>query len=369
MKLTFTFTDSFDLATVPRDELYYSHFALPDSALQIPDIREQILKIAGLVDQLTQADLHITCKELDLKNSPIKPSTKKEYPFWALRHSWEYLAVYFEGYRSSNRYRNRKTSAVLRVRFPIVPPLHPSVYIHKSRKAKPLRRQLIYPSYTGRTEEQIMYLTTIQSLAGLTLALLNSEPPSETKTSWDYVGFYPNWKDNTLIDAFSKKVKRQETEARKREKLEQKLREREAQNVQSDTGGQEPPSIPVTGAGRRFGAVPGVFKGVQFRSQLEIRFVTQLEDKQIKWVYEGERLGEGNYLVDFYLPELKTWVEVKGKIEPRDDYFLKEISAYLKRERGERLFVYTSGNAFRVTAREFRKLTHKEFWLKLADDK
>ncbi|MBX3060761.1 MAG: hypothetical protein KF770_30240 [Anaerolineae bacterium] len=218
----------------------------------------------------------------------------------------------------------------------------------------------------GKTKEQIEYLATIQSLGEQIAAFLNAEPSSEKSFAWTYKGFHPLWSDNAAIKAFNKRSKKQMVEAEKKEKQAQKLRDREANIAEMIVNGSEPASPVTTGAGRRVGAVPGIFKGVQFRSQLEIRFVTQLEANQIRWIYEGERLGEGNYLVDFYLPDLKTWVEVKGKIEPRDDYFLKEIASYLKRERGERLFVYTSGKAYRVMAREFRELSHKEFWTKLA---
>ena len=75
-----------------------------------------------------------------------------------------------------------------------------------------------------------------------------------------------------------------------------------------------------------------------------------------------QRLGDGQYLVDFYLPDLKTWVEVKGRIEPRDDYLLKEVADLLKRERQGQLFVYTQSKAYHVTAREFKEITHKDLW-------
>jgi hypothetical protein len=70
-------------------------------------------------------------------------------------------------------------------------------------------------------------------------------------------------------------------------------------------------------------------------------------------------------LIDFYLPELKCWVEVKGRLEPRDDYLLKDVAAYLRQTRNERLFIYTQSKAFIVTAREFRPLTLAEFWSKI----
>lgn len=101
------------------------------------------------------------------------------------------------------------------------------------------------------------------------------------------------------------------------------------------------------------------------RSQLEIRFAAHIEEMGMRWLYETERLGEGQYLVDFYLPDLKAWVEVKGQFEPRDNYLLKEVAALLKTERGERLFVYTQSKAFAVNSRSFVEINHKEFWAKL----
>ena len=79
-------------------------------------------------------------------------------------------------------------------------------------------------------------------------------------------------------------------------------------------------------------------------------------------MYEVERLGDGNYLVDFYLPDHKCWVEVKGKFEPRDDYLLKDTAIYLARERGERLFVYTAGKPLEVDGTGFKELSRDAFW-------
>ena len=87
----------------------------------------------------------------------------------------------------------------------------------------------------------------------------------------------------------------------------------------------------------------------------------------IRWVYESERLGNGSYLVDFYLPELKAWVEVKGKFEPRDNFLLKDVAAYLKRERNERLYVFSASKAYAVNSRSFHEINHKLFWSKISN--
>ena len=174
---------------------------------------------------------------------------------------------------------------------------------------------------------------------------------------WRCEGFHPRWRDNKLVDRHNKRRKRAAIEERQRQKLEEKLQQQAAKRETNDTV----PPVQQTGAGRRPGAIPGVFKGVQFRSQLEIRFATELESRGLRWVYKSERLGEGNYLVDFYLPDLKTWVEVKGRFEPRDNYLLKDVARYLKQERSERLFVYTQSKCFAVHPARFTEMRREIF--------
>jgi hypothetical protein len=104
--------------------------------------------------------------------------------------------------------------------------------------------------------------------------------------------------------------------------------------------------------------------GVQMRSQLEIRFATEIQARGIEWIYEEERLSDGNYLVDFHLPKLKMWVEVKGKFEARDHFLLKDVAETLQ-ERGELLYVFTSSSPMKVTPDAFEKLPRKQFWMLL----
>ena len=124
-----------------------------------------------------------------------------------------------------------------------------------------------------------------------------------------------------------------------------------------------PPGGPRVPRGKR--TVPSnqqVYKGVLFRSRLEVLFAQELEKRQIKWAYEPERIGGGRYLVDFYLPDLKCWVEVKGRFEARDDLLLPNVAGHLKTGRGERLFLYMRSKAYRVGWKGFEPLTHAEFW-------
>jgi len=68
------------------------------------------------------------------------------------------------------------------------------------------------------------------------------------------------------------------------------------------------------------------------------------------------------YLIDFYLPDLKCWVEVKGRFEARDDLLLPLAASQLRTERGERLFLYMKTSAYRVNTKGFEPMTHKAFW-------
>jgi len=59
------------------------------------------------------------------------------------------------------------------------------------------------------------------------------------------------------------------------------------------------------------------YHGCRFRSRLEARWAVFFDKLGIPWQYEpqGFQIGEETYLPDFYLPQSKTWVEVKGAEE------------------------------------------------------
>lgn len=76
------------------------------------------------------------------------------------------------------------------------------------------------------------------------------------------------------------------------------------------------------------------WKGYRFRSRLEARWAVFFETLGIAWEYEVEGFewtaNDGTirrYLPDFYLPELETWVEVKGSESQLDYEFLSELIA------------------------------------------
>jgi hypothetical protein len=69
----------------------------------------------------------------------------------------------------------------------------------------------------------------------------------------------------------------------------------------------------------------GYYKGVWLDSTWEIKYATYLDDKGIAWqrptekfpyVFEGQRK---NYVPDFWIPELDSYVEIKGYTTLKDE--------------------------------------------------
>lgn len=71
-----------------------------------------------------------------------------------------------------------------------------------------------------------------------------------------------------------------------------------------------------------------VYRGVRFRSRLEARWAVFFDTLGIPWEYEkeGYRVGSNRraYLPDFWLPEQRSWVEVKGSVDALDFQLLAE---------------------------------------------
>lgn len=62
-------------------------------------------------------------------------------------------------------------------------------------------------------------------------------------------------------------------------------------------------------------SIPTEYAGVTFRSRLEATWAYNLDAWGIRWSYEPEGVilpSGARYLPDFWLPEIRTWLEVKG---------------------------------------------------------
>jgi len=80
-------------------------------------------------------------------------------------------------------------------------------------------------------------------------------------------------------------------------------------------------------------AIPTEYRGHTFRSRLEARWAATFDELGWYWEYEPYAVDLGNgirYLCDFYLPEQRTWVEIKGPVNARRDkpnYLRKALPA------------------------------------------
>lgn len=102
------------------------------------------------------------------------------------------------------------------------------------------------------------------------------------------------------------------------------------QPVRHRSEGSAAPTGPVT----PIKAIETRYAGCRFRSRLEARWAVFFDHLGVTWRYEPEgfRLSNGvNYLPDFQLPELDTWVEVKGALRPADLKVLVRAAVELPR--------------------------------------
>lgn len=349
MKITFMFRDSEENFREVRTD-----FNLPLTH-EVPDIQARVLGVASDVGKLTEALLYVTCREAGLLAHPVKLTKQSE---GYLHLGFRDTVLYFE------REKRPAGSRKLAIANPILPPDYRPMSKSRGKRAKSLARSLSVPRvHAGSNQEVRDYYETIMRLADNCLSLLNSDSAVRNEEPlWKFRGYHPRWLNQAALKKANEKV-RKSIAAENRRKKQEERRAARLLATPSDEQQSKERVEPVTGAGRRPGAIPGVFQGVQMRSQLEIRFAAQLAERQLRWIYEGERLGEQQYLVDFYLPDLQSWVEVKGRFEARDNFQLPAVAVYLSKERNERLYVYTQSKAYLFhSSGRVKIMDHKTFW-------
>lgn len=82
-------------------------------------------------------------------------------------------------------------------------------------------------------------------------------------------------------------------------------------------------------------AIETVYDGYRFRSRLEARWAVFFNEVNIKYEYEKEGfdLPSGRYLPDFWLPDLDSWLEVKGGIPTEKEIDLgSELALFSKKD-------------------------------------
>jgi len=343
VRITFTFVGNAGFDD-PKYNTLKTHLEVSDDALYLIGCHERVLNIAKNVGELTYAALFVTCKELEIKEHQVKQATSSQW--------YTFTDAAILQFKNTVR-RTGRNRCQVKICYPITPPEKIGIPRQRTGKKLSLTRSLIRFSPQSKDEKHKQYYNLFSQIADQSLMLLNSHPDQV----WKLEGFHPMWHDTILINTFNRRSKAAEKEAKRKERESKKKAKLQ----------KEGKPHPKTGAGRTFGAVPGIFMGVQMRSQLEIRLAAELEERGIKWIYEEERLGGGNYLVDFHLPDLSCWIEVKGKFEARDRFLLKEVAEMLGKERNEKLYAYTSRRGYHITKDEFISMKHAEFWEELTN--
>lgn len=89
-----------------------------------------------------------------------------------------------------------------------------------------------------------------------------------------------------------------------------------------------------------------LYKNIYFRSSWEVRMAKWLDNNKITWEYESDKCihrlkNGGTYIVDFYLPELKKWIEVKGWWDEKSIY---KCNDFLEEKGWDSLFIVDENN-------------------------
>lgn len=90
-------------------------------------------------------------------------------------------------------------------------------------------------------------------------------------------------------------------------------------------------------------AIETKYKGHRYRSRLEARWAIFFDTLGVPFQYEPEgfKFEDGtHYLPDFYLPEQKAWIEIKGgEISQQDKHKVEMLSEHI-RETGRHVYLF-----------------------------
>lgn len=97
-------------------------------------------------------------------------------------------------------------------------------------------------------------------------------------------------------------------------------------------------------------SIPTKYNGTKFKSKLEASWAKWLDEKHIVWCYETEGfdLYGDWYLPDFWLPEIRTIIEVKGALQGINKVFQLSQQFYYDEgdwnEQHDNVFVLLGGS-------------------------
>lgn len=86
--------------------------------------------------------------------------------------------------------------------------------------------------------------------------------------------------------------------------------------------------------------IPTYYKGIKFRSRIEARWAVFFDALKVRFEYEKEGYSlEGKpYLPDFYLQDLKCFIEIKGEKPTRQE---QELAYLLSKESGVPVHIFS----------------------------
>lgn len=233
MKLSFIYTNTPDLKNLYKYAIYTKHFEFPDEALELPHIESTLWAISETVSQLTQACLHVSCRELGWKERLVTEMGSDPYGF----HFTVRVAAVVFGRRKPRK--RRPQYRTLKILFPI--PLECRRLFPAAKKAPNLPHEAAMWKYYDNNGSFGDACTPFHTLRDLILPLLNAEELTAemvelNATEWEYVGFHPRWFDNGFNQLTERRRKneerarkKQEREAAKRAKQEEAKQKRKGQ--------------------------------------------------------------------------------------------------------------------------------------------
>jgi len=112
-----------------------------------------------------------------------------------------------------------------------------------------------------------------------------------------------------------------------------------------------------------------------FRSSWEANYARYLNYKNIKWEYEsktfffnGYKRGPIAYIVDFYLPELDKYVEIKGRHSSKDRTKLKRLKKEYPEEFSKLIWVLNSSKSKEIEKIKKIGITKFEYYNDIKKD-
>lgn len=343
MRLTFTFpTRSSDYGG--KHGSARTSLRLPDTVGRLPEFKERVITLGKLIAEFSHVPVEISCRRVGIVDHLIASGDGEMSAPTSLVAN---TIIKMETYAF---FRPEKVL----LRFP-APSLLPIPFTEPATLdlRNPASDAYFMREFQAQTTEQQKYIDAIFAIANACLSLLNAEPPNENGHMWTFTGFHPHWEEPST------------------RKLVNEPKPPSSAHMHSGLKGAVVRALGTTQSlapkpVRRYWAAPGVFKGVSMRSQSEIRCAAELEKRGIRWLYEYERLGPPQYLVDFFLPELGAWIEVKySDLDARDEFQLPVVADYLASERGQRLFLFSNRSCYRISSEGFAPLDFKTFWTEI----